>query len=154
MQVPNGTKPGVRVLCLHVTPIANVLWKPFQFSKTVTENFIYIGMVTFVVKRSVFEFDRPSRSTGVIQVRSRGVALIRVLDFKLNRIHLAQVILKVLIINALSMSLHAKLNWCANCFFLVESREYIDSAAYEYRKMSAMRKRQALFQLACRLSAG
>ena len=36
-----------------------------------------------------------------------------------------------------SMYRYVKLNWDANCFFPVESKDRMNSASYEYRNMSA-----------------
>ena len=40
------------------------------------------------------------------------------------------------------MYLYVKLNWDANFFFPVESKDCMKSASYEYRKMSARRGAQ------------
>ena len=44
--------------------------------------------------------------------------------------------------NTSSMYLYVKLNWDANRFLPVESKDCMNSASYEYRKMSARRGAQ------------
>ena len=48
----------------------------------------------------------------------------------------------LLIDNTSSMYLYVKLNWDANFFFPVESKDCMNSASYEYRNMSARRGAQ------------
>ena len=57
-----------------------------------------IEIVTFVVKGSA-KLTVPTDWQGQIQVGSRSVALRRVFDLKLRRIHLTEIILKVWVMN-------------------------------------------------------
>ena len=49
---------------------------------------------------------------------------------------------RILIYNTSSMYLYVKLNWAANRFLPVESKDCMNSASYEYTHMSARRGAQ------------
>ena len=92
-----------------------------------------IEIVTFVVK-GIAKLTVPTDWQEQIQVGSRSFALRRVFDLKLRGIHLIEIILKVWVINrkTSSMYLYMKLNWDANRFLPVESKDCMNSASYEY----------------------
>ena len=106
-----------------------------------TESLWYWSCNRHVCCKGKCAADRHSRSTGVNpEVGSRGVALRRVFNLKLSRIHMTKIIIKIWVIEWEYVTIYMyELNWDANFFFPVESKDCMNSASYEYRNMSARR---------------